>query len=422
VRASSERIVAAVIAFGCAVGLACNALVTFEAKGPPAEAGVDTQVESDAGPYVDDPCAVDIPKRPTVATSGGTLNLVFAAHTWGFEHKDRPLFCHEPGFNLDGLDTGPEGVCDNPACKARPSLIPPSKIKCDADGGVDNAFLAMLGFARGLPTFAERLDALELSDLCSRGVANFLVQVAYYNGEADDQDVVVTFYVSAGMEGANLPERVSFDDVRALPTVWDGTQDAAWIVDERSVNPNTNPPSPAYYGSGYVRANRLVVPLTGPGILPLVLSSASAAFEQGTFTARITKEGERWQLAYARLATRLPSVVILSAIGATRGNGEQVCSRLGPEYEATRGYICGALDLPLTSKPNNPELYCETMSVAFAFASSESRLALRTPEGGLPELVTGRSALVTEVACPDDAGSTWCDDCAWEKPDRCAPN
>lgn len=400
----------AALATGALGVAAC--LVNFEAVGPVAAA--DAAVGPSTAPP--DPCAA-LPARRDGGALAATANvppILFAAYTFALKADGDPLLCDEPGFDIDGIDTGPPGVCDNPACRALPSTGVHNSAKCDAPGGVDNAGLALFNKVAQVPGAAPQLKAITINDYVRRGLLNLLVELTDYNGQEEDDQVTANFYLSSGMDGITAKPN-GLKEVVALPLVWDGTQpDTAWVVDERSVRSEGRFVFPRQTATGYVRQGLLAIPSTGSGVTPSLFGEPTT-FDDGIFLARIVRDGGRYRLTHGRMGMRLPSRVFLNSIGRFVSGATQLCDKpnAGP-YAILRDVVCGYLDLP--TGPVNPNVDCDTLSFSLAFLATEARLALTESS----ELKLGQTFVGAKPACPDDAGTEWCDDCAWPETRRCA--
>ncbi len=409
---------ASIAALTGAAALAACELVVPLSGGPaagPSDATVDVAARLD-------PCG-PIPEPGDGGPAPSSLpDLLFATSEWSFDEivSDAGArgFCELAAFNLDQLETRDPGCAIDRACTQNQTGVP-AKVACDGPGGVDNAMAKLIESVIKLAPGAEaRFDA---NALLGSGVANVLFELVDYNREADDPDVQVNFYTTAGFAGftydAGRP--LGFDDVAGLPKVWDGTRDIEWILDERSVKTGLGV-KPRFTAPAWVRDYVLVVPSTGAGAVPFGLGGIG--YRSGILVARIVPPapGKKFRLTHGRLGARVPSSVLLGAVG-TFGDpfsdgGARFCDpSVRPNYEFLRGSICGALDLPANGAGPNADAPCGDLSFASHFQAVESRVAIEDNVA-----VVGKSLIGFEAPCASpDGGEQWCDDCAWDASSRC---
>jgi hypothetical protein len=425
----TDRWIAAFVAIVASV-TACQALVTFAIEVPVVDGGSGVpDVQDDAPPGPVDPCG-DPPPQPTGPTSNEALSIVFAAYRWGFDIQDAGDLCDEPGRNIDGIDTQapPESKsCESTGhCKQYPKGLVDFSV-CDRERGIDNMARAIpLSGALGDNPFA----AAALDTVLTRGALNILIVLGLYNGTENDPEVIATFYASSGMVGGH-PNNLGAEQLQALEPVWDGGQDAEWIVDKRSVNEGISGisnSSPRFTGHAYVSRGMLVVEDVDLGFgLPIIYSSGSDSFRYGRFIAKIVNEGDRYKLTHARLSGALSSQTLLATVGASRGGidagGKLLCDpdrKL--DYLVLKSAACRLLDLGGDGgdiPPPNLDEKCAYASFGFQMAMVQSRIAM-IDGGEKSDMLLGSSGAQTRPPCADyEAGTVWCDDCAWDETKRC---
>jgi hypothetical protein len=408
-----------------ALAVACRLIVPLGGDdGPrPSTGGPDAAI---AGGGID-PCGpIPKPLEGSIAPSQEPLRFVMAR--WAFislEEESKPDFCTSTGFDLDGKNTAPL----LPDCPDQRSCAPPDAARmsafCDEVDGVDNALGEV---ARG--ALKEQLaDTIDPNGFLATGAVNVLLQLSDWNRERNDDSVTLASYASAGYSlfDAGSDPAVGVADIAKLPKVWDGGQsDFEWTVDETSVDASVL--NPRFVATGFVRDDVLVIPATGPGIVPF--ASSTVVSSQGTLMAKIVRfqanGGDHFRLTHGRLGASVPSSAVLNAAGALATPGEhekQLC--LGtPQgtlfYSLTRAYVCPSLDMPADGGPPNADLSCGNVSVGMRFVAVEGRFAR---SGG--QVIVRANPLQIRPPCYDDGGTSdagptvWCDDCQWDSPRRC---
>lgn len=398
---------------------ACQALVTLTVEAPQPDAAADAANDvADADAGATDPCTTTFPARPTKKSAATTVPpILFAAYKWAIERIDDPDLCPAPAaFNLDGLDTEPRGACNvNASCQARQEssgLVD----GCDTTGGGDNNALRALAYLRTLP-FAGggSFEELDTTIALRRGVSNMLLELVDYDGESDDDDITLNFYASAGMRGVPNAAGLGFEQVKSMPEVWDGGQDAAWIAATESLTDDAGVRGPRFVGKGWVRDHVLVIPHVpidfGP---PSLFAIGEDALNSGVLSAEIVREGSHTKLVRGRIGAGVRSSALLAALASIRYQGGFMCA--SSTYPLARTVACSALDLPPLGVGADAAVPCGSMSMTFSFASIESALA--RDDAGAIEFGTGYAS--TDIRpCADDAGHDWCDDCDWPGPRHC---
>lgn len=410
--------------FGCivAAATACQALVGFQIEAPVDASAPLTDAGGEGGAEQFDPCGVP-PPRPTPRVDDRTKirPLVFAAYIWGLETPPgRNDLCEQPGFNLDNLDTGPVGSCnENVACKRLEGTLAATQLApCDEPGGIDNMALRMVSYVRQSSGGGETvIGAIDPGPVVTRGASNILIELTDYNGKERDDSVNVAFYSSAGMDGVDAGG-LGIEQIKLLPEIWDGGQDAAWVVSESSVGVESTFAPAKYSFPGYVRGDLLIVPVMQLGFgPPSIFTLGERSTSPGIFMGKLVRKGDRFELTHARFSVTVKSSSLLAAVGRIRNGENQLCtSAEKTRYEFFKSGACGALDMPADAGAPDPNVSCAELSLAFQMAAVESRIARN--EDGSMKLGRGYTSYTIDP-CPDDAGTVWCDDCAWPTPGRC---
>lgn len=426
--ARSERVFFFIAALAVApVALAaCQVLVPLVSDVAPAEAGTDTNVvpedHGDAAGDAPDPCFGEGPAAIS-GTSRNGARLVLAVNRWRFDEADdtapSEALCGSPGVDIDRTDTRGD-------CRKTGTCAPRGQTAvCDLAHGVDDSLSRMIAKVRAL-------SAKSLPDpntLLETGTGGLILQIDGYNGEADDEDVQLTLFAAAGIDGhvpdAGTGQVFAIANLESLPKVWDaGSKDVGWLVDERSyTSDGTGFARPAdTTQSAYVRDHVLVADLHD-GTFPLgVPGVPDARYTSGRLIARLAQGADgRWRLVRGRVGVRCPSSALLTAIAAghtpTSGGSGQLCL---PSNEVTyalfRSAACEALDLP-PAGATDPSASCADISAGFTFSAIDTEVKLNPTEPGKYAAI--RSVFGSSLPCPDDAGTYVCDSCDWDGPHRC---
>ena len=158
-------------------------------------------------------------------------NLVFALRSSQFGEMDDPSKS-TVGFDLDGSCT-----CDDAPGEICKPTKPRSPL-CDGPGGRDNSFPRLL---KELVSFGLANSSAATSKSIEEGRYNVLLRVRGWNGEPDDPDVSLGFFVSRGT--SKLPE-------------WDGKD--VWSVGASSVTDGDLEKPTLLDTSAYVTGGQLV--------------------------------------------------------------------------------------------------------------------------------------------------------------------
>lgn len=284
----------------------------------------------------------------------------------------------------------------------------------------------MFSVAKALPGGGATARAFEIGSLNAAGLVAVVIALHDYSGEANDEQVQVHVYNAVGIEGldAGVTSDTSPSEVLALPEVWDGGQDVAWIVGNDSVVGSGALATARVRADGYVTEDTLVVPNVGAIGLPLGLGRVVVA-RDAVLVGRLerpTNATARHRLTHVRIGARVASAQVLSAVGGVTNplrDKTKLCDPAGAaDYEAFfRAPLCGHMDLPTGGASPSAKVRCGDMSFGANGAFAEARLS-RLPNG---DLVLGQPPIGIREPCLDDAGTVFCDDCDWDAPRRCLP-
>jgi hypothetical protein len=246
----------------CGVLAACT---VFSGLHLPAGDGDATTMSMGDGETSDtsppDPCVhAVVPPKPAQDDAPGVDvgTMVFALQSYTFDAN--------VGLDLDGVctcDTRPNTAHGgSPSCAPSPSPSMPTPTPlCDVDGGIDNEVAALESALIGLyPAVAP------FNKLIDGGRRTSLIQIAGYNGKANDPDVAVGMFDAAGIRSKGCPNSTFDMDHGVYTPGWCGLD--RWDIDSRSAGTAGGKPIANVFGKGYVANHKLVVLVPTPVPLP----------------------------------------------------------------------------------------------------------------------------------------------------------
>jgi hypothetical protein len=402
-------------------GAACQWLVTLDADGPALvqrEAG-----GAEAGPT--DPCGAIPPPPDNVSDAGSDadLDITLAATYFGYDNVGREDFlCAQSGLDLDGLNSS-AADCTPFACQPLAGSEK-NRARCDGPNGADNAFASILkDLSAVLAQNNSTLNQLAPALTITRGVMNFLIELRGYNGTPNDDRVDIDVWTASGITGMQQPASFEIQDLEKLEETWDGGDpNTEWTVDSRSVKTDgTKLVIPKVVARGYVADGILVAPHMGQITLPPFVGSP-VQVNDAELTGKLFQKDGRWQLVEGRVAARVESGRLLNILGATKAtDSAQMCDPGSALYPLLRQELCTSLDLPPDGGAVDAGVPCGAISAGFAISFIESKITYQETNG-FRAPVTGTSRFHGRPACPDDAGTVFCDDCSWAQASRCPPD
>lgn len=317
----------------------------------------------DAGGDVDRCNHAEPPGRPDPSSpNGAEITFAVVGKRFDFAPKDGAGADIPIGFDIDRTCTCPDVESCIPA-KAREAV-------CDSDDrGRDDQLRPMLEFAKSPPY---GFDISELAThAASRGIAGVLLQVASYNGLADDPDVTVGVLRSPGLrdvvDGGAGPNR--------LPTFtiadrWSTVVEQATLIGDDVV--------PLRSVAAYVRDFTLVVKTDF--ILQIAREGIPVHLTEAIIAAHIVKLGDgSYSIDRGTIAARalVPDVIrALGALDQPPGSGNYLCTTaaLEPVYGAIKKKACEAADLAGSGALDRTGAPCTAVSVAFVFEGAPASL------------------------------------------------
>ncbi len=345
------------------------------------EAGVAAgDTEADAAVSPADPCLhVVPPSAPETEDEGPSLPpfaiaidslVVGGAVGTGFD-LDGVCTCDpRPGTAFDGGDT-----CG-------------SVKKCDLDGGIDNALAPL---SQQFRTFFD-FDAFYARAI-GNGRGNTILQIADYNGRANDKDVNVALLLAEGIPEKGCPTSMTDPETGRFRPGWCG--DDTWTIFPRSF---LVPGVPNTVLKAFVRDGVLVL-RSAPGAA-VDFGALGTEYRDLVAVGKLVPLGEDlnprdparepterekrlFRLDDAILGGRLAARSLVASVGGIDiGDGGKLCET--PTFAAAKGYVCGAADIA-TSSDNDRNVHgpCEAVSVGMQF-SAKPVLIGALAEGDLP--------------------------------------
>jgi hypothetical protein len=311
-----------------------------------------------------------LPNPPPVSSSGGGGAGGGGEPTLSFALRDFDLgdasSADLPGLDLDRTCTC--CTCQNlyEACP-RPSFAV-GDAACDGPAGVDNAFAGLFAAIPG------DVGSAELNEDALAGLWTILVEIEGYNGLADDDQVTIALYTTAGHK----------TDAAAMPTTpaWDGSD--VWMRRQDSVDAGGEPVVRTL--EGYVRDHVVVGELDGFLTLGAELGSR-VIFQGGLVRARLEPVPGGFRLVEGRFGGRWALADIFAALSSIRIAGLPICTD-NPLYDYLKDAVCAAPDVYSQGFGANR---CDAVSFGMAFeghpvAFAPTLAATSATEGCSPEV------------------------------------
>ena len=342
---------------------------------PPPKATDDASAPADASADAGEPCAiarVPAPPAPPVDGEDPASEILVAMR--------RMLLRETPalGYDLDGVCTcspGPE------SCAVRDEAV-----HCDLDGGRDNAFATL---SKRFTTFTG-FDVIGYANVrLEEGVQGYLVRVQGYNGGADDSDVTVSVYLSAGTV-------TTLDDGGTAVRPPSFAEGEAWSIDPDYLVGDPAARTSKYTAQGYVSGNVLVA---GFAELPLPLvEGVNTMVRSAVVTGRISKgDGGAPTIAEGILAGRIGADAMLAGLAQVFDPSSKRPFCDNPSFGPyARGVICPAADVTVESSSDGTNAPCDAISAGIAYeavGASFGSLVRQSPNidvcAGKPAVVCG---------------------------------
>lgn len=363
------------------LGLVAGVLVTIAActvmndlRLPPPKVTEDASV-ADASVEASDPCsAARIPAPPSPPVDGeDPANEIVVA-------MRRMLLRETPaiGYDLDGVCTCSP---DPESCAVRDETV-----HCDLDGGRDNAFATL---SKRFMTFTG-FDVISYANArLEKGVSGYIVRVQGYSGEADDSDVTVSVYLSAG-------DLTDLDDGGVAVRPPSFTEGEEWSVDPDFLVGDPAARISRYTAKGYVSGNVLVASFAE---LPLPLvESVNTMLRSGIITGQISRSGTgKPTIAGGVLVGRIGTDTMLAGLAQVFDPTSKKPFCENPSFGPyAKGVICPAADVTVDSARDRTNAPCDAISAGILFeaiGASIGPLVRRPPD---VDVCAGRPPVVCD--------------------------
>jgi hypothetical protein len=371
VRRVAIFVVLAMITF--ATALSCTVMNGLHVPLPDA-AVAEVEAGPDAAPDTSDPCVHARPPLPNQTDFGGAEGeILVAVRSFGFAAEaGAPTTI---GFDVDNSCT----------CGSGKETCVSGEKHCDDVNGRDNTLASLLGQLKRAQGYDFEADINKRLDAGSEGI---LIRVQRYNGRADDSDVTVSIYGSAGTG-------VSDGDGGILRVAPQWTKDDPWVLDEGDLLGDFDSHfSRNIASSAYVADSTLVATIT-PHIR--LLAGAYTTLKGTVFTGKIVQTPDGPTIVGGTFGARWPTTEILTSLSlvADPNTGILFCETPGFDSLA-KSFICPAADVAIDPSLDNTGSPCNAISVGIDYTAA--------PAG------FGTHTLVSpDVAGCQDAGPIVCD-------------
>ena len=292
--------------------------------------------------------SADYPAPPNASDGGlddaGTPEIVAAIR--------KVLLVEQADGGALGVDLDSRCSCQGEEATC---VVPPNGAECDLAGGRDNALSKLF------TTLQVILQQGDISDFYSAqaesGKWSLLLRIRGYDGELDDSQVEVAWYVAVG-------------SVAATP-LWDGTD--GWRISSDSVTA-LDLEQPLYVDTHAYVTNGLVVASLPSTAFTLAGSVSRITFRltAGGLIGRLVHDGQAWGLRDGILAGRVSESDLFYAVSSYRDdNGAPLCTD-SPLYGVARDIVCNGRDI--LSGLGGPSTPCDAVSMAIGFEADPALL------------------------------------------------
>jgi hypothetical protein len=277
----------------------------------------------------------------------------------------------DPGAAPIGLDLDKLCTCQGEPSSCVAPAGQPDGGACDGEDGRDLASSGLLGIL-GKALNKDDLGVF-YSGFAEKGVWGVLLRVSGYNGEANDDEVRLEWYVSAGFG--------------ALP-LWDGSD--AWPISSKSLmDGSMNLNEPRYVDPlAYVKDGMLVASLPeGAVVFAGGMTNLELRLTAGTLMGRIEKGANGYSIVDGNIATRMRLADAFLMVSSFRSDeGLAFCTNDIVWTQLIRPQICRAPDIQVGAiEPNKP---CDAISFGIGFDAYPAQLGnvvpVLPPAGGCP--------------------------------------
>jgi hypothetical protein len=365
-----------------------------------AEAAVDPNACQHVGP----------PGRPDASdVDGGSFEVIAAFKTIDIgltadASAPRPPY----GYDLDNVCTCP----GPPSCVQEPGAMTTCDDDAGGNTGIDNTDIELF---RGLGGAASTGTA-QIDDGLQTGQYGLLLAIDDYNGQLDDPNVIVSFYVSNGVNrnpldgGVTPPDFTSGDDLWTVDpnSLTVKPQDAGAVPSCAHLSQSTcqsiYSDDQAYVSGGFVVAhfNQLMVAFGDRSFLGGATMQLSSAILVGQLVAvQLPTSGFSYKLTSGTIAGRWPTKALLQTLATipdTTTEGGFLCGE-GLEYDIIKRVVCQIADISQNPANDNMNAACDAVSVGMTFSAGPAQLGAVFAVPPAP------------AGCTTDAGFPFTDTC-----------
>lgn len=279
------------------------------------------------------------------------------------------------GLDLDGICTNSASCPDVQGQVACQSLAP--QIPFDGELCRDNIFGSLQPIAAQVPEIGETFGISEDVFNCElwHGTYNIVIRVSGYNGQANDSQVRVDFYISDGLEVPE-PWQCPVEDFADTYPVW--RTSIPWRIDESTLTgpveePGTLPDSTIADAEAYVRHGYLVAHPPDGALLRLAghgdpYRGFPLVVQKGLWVGHLLKAQDgTWTIRDGLSVGRIKTEDL---IGGFRQVGFCPGAGLDAFYDSMVSYVNENADV-LASGENDVEVACDALSLAIAFEAKQ---------------------------------------------------
>jgi hypothetical protein len=299
------------------------------------------------------------PPKPAVVDGGGQLELVFAIKEVSFGYTvDGGL--EAIGYDIDKVCTcqGQENSCEVPAWA--------SASHCDGPQGRDNAAGQLLG---ELDSLMPGTGQGEWNEQINAGSWSVLLRVRDYNGQDDDDQVELAWYVADAFHAIIVQQ----DGGKPNPK-WDGADQ--WPVLSTSVHEVPaadggvayDPSRPKVIDPLAYVAGGVLVGMLPSGTLPANVT-VQMELTEPYVTARIVKSGALWELQDGNIAGVWTLTDIFEQVSYMNLLGSPVCTGTAL-YAGVKSMVCKHADI--YHKRGSASATCDALSLGMGFRALQA--------------------------------------------------
>lgn len=280
------------------------------------------------------------------------------------------------GLDLDGLCTN-SADCMNARDSAQACHAMTAQVPFDGSLCRDNTFASLQPVAAAVPEIGKRFGIAESELNCNlwRGSYTMMLRLSGYNGQADDSDVRVDYYIGTGLTRP-VTWQCPFDQYMDTYPLWRASWD--WKVDSADLlgaitTPGSLPESRSADAHAYVRGGYLVATMPDDASMRLAADGTryrgfAMKVQKALWTGKLYRTQDTlWHVGDGLFAGRVKGADLIQSfrqIGLCDGVG------LDSIYQGVTDYITQNTDV-LSDGSNAIERDCDAMSFGIAFEAAQ---------------------------------------------------